>query len=286
MGRKNILGSVGGSIASLFAKKSKSVLIAPPHLTSPERFPYGAFQFKFRLPKGVEYEVHASPNLQTWAPILSGKAATESIDSLDSQASRFSYRFYRVLAEGIWSDNVVGYASISAPPGYSMVANPLHATTNAVSAIFPGMPDGTMLNKFDTNLFKLTENAVHGGEWINSDETLTPGEGAILFNPTTDFKTINFVGEVLQGELLMPIAAGFSVRSSQIPRPGRLHSDLGFPISEGDVVHLFDRDRQKYVIYEYDAKRWDSNPPVVGIGEAFWIGKTKPGNWVQPLVIQ
>jgi hypothetical protein len=270
MDSKNILGRVGGSIASLFGKKSKSAGVAPPHLASVERFPYGAFQFKF---------------LQTWAPILSGQAGSGPINAIDSDASKFSYRFYRVLAEDIWSSNVVGYATISAPPGYSMVANPLDASSNAVSAIFSGMPDGTMLNKFDTNLFRLTENAVQGGKWINSAETLTPGEGAILFNPTSDFKTINFAGEVVQGELLMPIAAGFSVRSSQIPKPGRLHSDLGFPISEGDVVHLFDRDRQKYVIYEYDPKKWDSNPPVLGVGEAFWIGKTKPGNWVQPLAI-
>jgi len=108
-----------------------------------------------------------------------------------------------------------------------------------------------------------------------------PGEGAIFFNPTSDFKNINFIGEVTRGNLLLPIAAGFSIRSSQIPKPGRLHSDLGFPISEGDVIHLFDRDRQNYVIYQYDKKKWSSNPPVVNVGEAFWIGKTAPGDWVQ-----
>ena len=50
--------------------------------------------------------------------------------------------------------------------------------------------------------------------------------GAIFFNPTSDFKSINFVGEVLQGELLLPIASGFSIHSSRIPQPGRLHTDL------------------------------------------------------------
>jgi len=185
----------------------------------------------------------------------------------------------------VLSANAVGYATINVPPGYSMIANPLQARPNTVSAILPGMPDGTALNKFDTRLFKLTENTVKGGRWINANETLSPGEGAIFFNPTADFKHINFVGEVMQGNLLLPIAAGFSVRSSQLPKPGRLHADLGFPISDGDVVHLFDRDRQKYVIYEYEPKKWESNPPVVGVGESFWIGKTKPGNWVQKLVI-
>ncbi|TMP98593.1 MAG: hypothetical protein E6L09_11465 [Verrucomicrobia bacterium] len=286
MDSKNILGSVGDSIASFFGRKNKPAVMAPPHLTSPVRFPYGAFQFKFQVPKGVGYDVHVSSNLATWAPILSGKSSGEPVDCVDSEASGFSYRFYRVQTESIWSDNVVGYVTTTVPPGYSMIANPLQATSNAVSDIFSGMADGTMLNKFDTHLFKLTENAVENGKWINPDETLAPGEGAIFFNPTTDFKTINFAGEVMQGELLMPIASGFSVRSSQIPKPGRLNSDLGFPINEGDVIHLFDRDRQKYVIFEYNPKNWESNPPVLGVGEAFWIGKTIPGNWVQRLVIQ
>ena len=205
---------------------------------------------------------------------------------MDSDASKFNYRFYRVQAETVWSDNVVGYATLIVPSGYSMVSNPLQAASNTVGEILPGMPEGTMLNKFDTHLFRLTENAVSKGKWTNPDETLVPGEGAIFFNPTPEFKPINFAGEVLQGELLTPIAAGFSVRSSQIPLPGRLHADLGFPINEADVVHLFDRDRQKYVIYDYDPKTWESNPPVLGVGEAFWIGKTIPGNWVQRLVIQ
>jgi len=285
MDRKNIFGSVGQSISGLFGRKSKAVVTAA-HLGSAARFPYGPFQFKFQIAKGVSYEIQASSNLQAWEPISAEKSTCDSVDYVDSDASKFSHRFYRVLAGTVGSENVIGYASISVPPGYSLIANPLQAPSNAVSAILPDMPDETALNKFDTHLFKLTENAVKNGKWINPDETLSPGEGAIFLNPTTDFKIINFVGEVLQGNLLLPIATGFSIHSSQIPKPGRLHADLGFPIHEGDIVHLFDRDRQKYVIYEYDQKHWESNPPVVGVGESFWIGKTTPGNWVQNLVIK
>jgi hypothetical protein len=286
MDRKNILGNVGGSIASFFGKKGRAAVSRPPHLISPARFPYGPFQFKFELPKGASYQVHASTNLAAWEPIQEEKTRGTAVDCVDSDASKFSYRFYRVMAEGVWSDNVVGYATINVPPGYSMIANPLQAPSNAVSALMPDMPDGAVLNKFDTHLFKLTENGVKDGKWTHPDETLAPGEGAIFFNPSTEFKNINFAGEVIQGELLLPIASGFSLRSSQIPKPGRLDSDLGFPIKEGDVVHLFDRDRQKYAIYDYDAKAWESHPPIVGVGEAFWIGKTTPGNWVQSLVIR
>jgi len=282
---KNLLNSLSDSVTSFFVRKRKTAVLTPPHLTSAARFPYGPFQFKFQMPKGVGYEIQASTNLQIWGPILAGKSSDEPVDCVDSEASKFNYRFYRVIAEAIPSDNVVGYVTMNAPPGYSLIANPLQAPSNAVSAILPGLPDGAMLNKFDWHLFKLSENEVKHGKWFNPNETLATGEGAIFFNPTSEIKNINFAGEVMQGKLMMPIAAGFSVRSSQIPKPGRLDTDLGFPISAGDVVHLFDRDRQKYTIYEYDPKNWDSNPPLLGVGEAFWIGKTTPSNWVQNLVI-
>ncbi len=284
MDRKTLLGSVGQSISSLFGKRTK-VAVTAPRLGAAARFPYGPFQFAFQIAKGLSYDIQASSNLQMWEPISSESAATEAVEYVDSDASKFSLRFYRVLAETL-SSNVIGYASINVPPGYSLIANPLQAPSNALSAILPDMPDDTALNKFDTHLFKLTENAVKNGKWINPDETLSPGEGAIFLNPTSDFRNINFVGEVLQGELLRPIASGFSIHSSQVPKPGRLHADLDFPIQEGDVVHLFDRDHQKYVIYEYDRKKWESNPPILGVGESFWIGKTTPGNWVQNLVIK
>ena len=286
MDPKNILSQVGESITGFFQKKGKATVVAPPHLRSAVRFPYGPFEFQFQVTKGASYEIQASSNLQNWLAISAGKSTGEPVDYVDSEAHKFSYRFYRVLAETVFSANVVGYVAVNLPPGYSMTANPLYAPSNTVSALFPGMADGTALNKFDTRLFKLTENVVKGGKWSNSNETLVPGEGAIFFNPTSDFKNINFVGEVLVGELLIPIASGFSVRSSQIPKPGRLHTDLGFPIAMGDVVHLFDRDKQNYVIYEYDPKKWESNPPLVGVGESFWIGKTSPGNWVQQFTIK
>jgi len=279
MARKNIL-------SSLFGKSDRAAMSSPVRLGSVVRVPYGPFQFQFQIPKGAGYRIQASLDLQTWQPLAEGKSSGAPVDYVDAEASRFSYRFYRVLAGTVVSENAVGYATINLPPGYSMIANPLHAPSNTVSSILSGMPEGTTLNKFDTQLFRLTENAVRAGKWIHPDETLVPGEGAIFFNPTSDSKTVTFSGDVMQGNLLLPIAAGFSIRSSQIPKPGRLHTDLGFPISVGDVVHFFDRDRQKYVISEYDPQKWDSNPPLVGVGEAFWIGKTTPDNWVQNLVIK
>jgi hypothetical protein len=162
-----------------------------------------------------------------------------------------------------------------------MIANPFDAPSNAVGELFKELPEGATLNKFDTRFFRLNENSFKNGKWTNPSETLVPGEGAILFNPTSDYKPLSFVGDLMQGQLSLPIPGGFSIRSSLVPQPGRIHADLGFPIAEGDVIHLFDRDRQKYVLYPYDPAKWASNPPILSVGEAFWVAKTLPGNWVR-----
>ena len=60
-------------------------------------------------------------------------------------------------------------------------------------------------SKFDTGLFKLGENSVQDGKWTNPTEKLMPGEGAIFFNPTLDYKSHSFVGEVIQWNLSIPI---------------------------------------------------------------------------------
>ena len=146
MDPKNFLGSVGESIMGLFGKKSKLAALAPPHLHSGVRFPYGPFQFKFQIPKGASYEIQVSSNLQNWQAVSAGKSGGEPVDYVDSEASKFSYRFYRVLAEAIFSDNVVGYVTINVPPGYSMIANPLQAPPNTISSILPNAPEGTTIS--------------------------------------------------------------------------------------------------------------------------------------------
>jgi hypothetical protein len=259
--------------------------MSAPRLIDAFRFPYGPFKFRTHLPKGADYSIAASSDFTNWKTIASGTGSGDIVDYVDSEAFKYSYRFYRLFANEVPSANVVAYVSMTLPPGFTMLANPLDAPSNAVSELFKDWPDGTTLNKFDTRFFRLDDNAVKHGKWVNSAEKLMPGEGAILFNPTSDYRSINFVGELMQGNLSIPIPAGFSIRSSPIPKSGHLQDDLGFPISDGDVIHLFDRDRQKYVLHPYENGKWTEGPPVLGIGESFWVAKTEPGNWTRSLFV-
>ena len=279
----SLIQKIGASAASLSKRKSKP--IAPPTLQEPRRFPYGPFRFKCQLPKGVVLTILGSTDLRTWNTLGQETAGEAAFEFMDSDAFKFSYRFYRVLAAEVPSANVIGYASCMVPPGFSMLANPFDSR-EPLSETFKDWPDGTTINRFDTRLFRLVENAVKSGKWTDAGEKLAPGEGAIFFNPTEDYKSVTFVGEVVQGNLSMPIPAGFSVRSSLVPQPGNLLDDLKFPLANGDVIHLFDRERQKYVLHPFENDKWPDGPPVVSVGESFWVAKTQPGNWTRYFAVE
>ncbi len=252
----------------------------PAVLGDAVRFPYGAFAFKTHLPKGTAYFIEASSDLKNWSFIAQEVSTGQPIEYIDSEAFKFSHRFYRVIVDEQPSLNVMGYAAVTLPPGFSMIANPFESPANSVGEMFKGWPDGTKLNKFDTRFCRLVETEIKLGKWTNPSERLSPGEGAIFFNPTSDYKSHSFVGEVMQGSLSVPIPSGFSVRSSLLPQPGSIES-LGFPISDGDVIHLFDRDRQQYSLYPYEQGKWSSGTPVISVGESFWVAKTEGANWSQ-----
>jgi hypothetical protein len=271
-----------GMRGPLLAPK-KSPQGAPPILKDAVRQPNGTFNFTAQLAKGTPFIVQASTDLENWSPVLNGIATGEVTSYADGHASRFSYRFYRLLAGQAQCSNVLGYISMTLPPGFSMISNPLDAPTNTIGKVFKDWPDGTTLNKFDTQLFRLVENAVRFSQWTNPSEILMPGEGAIFFNPTSDYRSVCFTGGIPQKDLSIPIPAGFSMRSSPVPQPGSLAEDLEFPIADGDVVHLFDRDKQQYVLHPYENGKWTAGTPMISVGEAFWIAKTEPGTWTRNL---
>lgn len=280
MNKTIIAPQVSGFITS-FIRKNKTAVATPPVLKAAIRMPYAPFKFDASLTVGCPFAIEASTDLLHWTLISSGTAEDDLLQYVDPDASKFSSRFYRAICGGMASRNLIGYATQMLPPGFSMVANPLHASDNTIAALFPNMSEATTLCKFDTDLFRLNNNAVKSGHWTKPDEELLPGEGAIVFNPTNNFKTLNFCGEIAQGLLTNPIPAGLSIRSSLVPQAGRLQSDLGLAMTEGDVIHIFDRDQQKYVVYPFSTKAWEINEPVVAVGEAFWIGKKNPGSWVR-----
>src|SRR5436309_3122909 len=134
------------SITSYFQKlgANKSAERIPPPLLGPGvRFPYGAFQFKIRVAKGAAFEIQASTDMKNWRMIAEDTSVEETLEYVDSEAPKFSYRFYRVMAGSVQSANVFGFATAMLAPGFSMIANPFDALSNSVSELFKDLPDGT-----------------------------------------------------------------------------------------------------------------------------------------------
>src|SRR2546428_9384479 len=95
--------------------------LQPAVLSSGVRLPGGFFSFKADLAKGVPYDIQASTNLRSWSSIYASTSPGE-IEFVDADASKSNYKFYRLSMEGKYSVNVIGYITVTVPPGFAMIA--------------------------------------------------------------------------------------------------------------------------------------------------------------------
>lgn len=257
--------------------------VSASHLAQATKVPKGPFRCRVHLPIGSAYEIQASTDLETWSVVTRNTASDESVEFIDAQASAQPARFYRAVVGGVASCNVVGYAGTVAPQGFAMISNPFANDDNTVATLFPRVPENTTLCKFDTRLARLTNNSFKNGKWSFGGERLDPGEGAIFFNPTFEPIHLDFAGTVQQGELVNQLGAGFSIRGSMLPKAGKVCVELGLPVQDGDVIHVFDRKEQRYQVLKFPMRNWHSAQPSLGLCEGFWLGKANAGKWVQKL---
>lgn len=180
----------------------------------------------------------------------------------------------------VYSVNAVGYVNVKVKgSGFQMIANPLKAADNKISALLPSVPDGTTVYKYNGSTYDGATFLF--GAWDNPNMTLEPGEGAFIQNPDAAELTLTFVGEVSTGALSNPIPSGFSIRSSQVPQTGKLQADLGFPAVDGDVVYKYDEAKQNYDSYSVLFGSWTPEDPTVEVGESVFVQKSEAVNWTR-----
>jgi hypothetical protein len=182
----------------------------------------------------------------------------------------------------VYSINAVGFVTVDIPAGFWIISNPLKATSNKVSDLFKGVPDGFTVYKYNNGY---SVNGVEFGEFANPNETLAPGEGAFVRNPGTTPLKVVFVGEVSTGNLSHAIPAGLSIQSSEVPQAGVLDTDLKFPAADGDVVYRYRRTNaggnpDGYSIHSFEFGEW-SPVPNIEVGEGFFVKKTAATNWTR-----
>ncbi|MEN9574177.1 MAG: hypothetical protein RL514_2032 [Verrucomicrobiota bacterium] len=181
------------------------------------------------------------------------------------------------LAQTVYSVNAVGFVNVAVPPGFSIICNPLEGATNTAPALFPSVPVGTTIYKFDGLGFTLNTRGFAG--WQNTTETYVPGEGFFIKNPSVTAFTNTFVGNVKQGVLTTPVASGFTLVASQVPQSGLIVTDLQAPVGSFETVYKYDG--VQYLSFTRGFSGWNPSEPAVNVGEGFFLKKNSSGTWTR-----
>jgi hypothetical protein len=185
------------------------------------------------------------------------------------------------MAQTVYSVNAVGFVNVVIPQGpnsFTIISNPLDAADNSVAALFPSAPVGSAIFKFVGGAF--VPNTRGFTAWSSPTMTLVPGEAFFFKNPSALPLTNTFVGEVKQGTLTTPLAAGFQLVASQVPQSGLVSTDLGLPISASEAVYRFQSGA--YVTHNRGFTSWTPSEPTIQAGEGFFLKKNaNPANWVR-----
>lgn len=190
------------------------------------------------------------------------------------------------IEPGFGTVNAVGYVNVPVPPGFSLLSNPLINKADArISGLFRGdYADGCQLFVLRPGGFVVAEYFADSQEWLPAEVAelkLYPGEGFFFLNVGKTV-TVTFVGEVPAGTLTNHIPAGFSLRASMVPVQSTLDR-WNFPADPGDQVFVLNSLGQGYTSYTFDEfeLRWLPSPPPITPGQAFYVFKQKPADWVE-----
>ena len=168
---------------------------------------------------------------------------------------------------------IVDSHTMMVPPGFSLISNPLFRGSNTVVEILPNVPEGTILYRFDNRTKTFSVNGYDFAKWSNESESLNPGEGAFVFNPSDSPLELKFTGEVRPFEKIAARATGFYLVSCGAVQACRIEEFLNFPPIEGDVYYRFENG--KYVVSNFIFGNWTS-PPVIRVGESVFIKLAPP----------
>jgi hypothetical protein len=205
-----------------------------------------------------------------------------------------------VMADPVYSVNVVGFINMTVPAGgYALLGNQLNGTNNLVATIIPTfVQDGQLLTWDAAGQTFLQFFYDAGGGWMDgnlnpANPALTPGQGFFLWNAGATPYTVTFVGEVPQGTALnTTISPNYAMVASIPPLAGDVVS-LGLPVAQDNQILKWDLVHQTYLQYFYDAGGgWmDGNlNPVsipISVGEGFFVWNTGAAmQWTQNFSVQ
>jgi hypothetical protein len=198
----------------------------------------------------------------------------------------------------VYSVNVVGYVNATIPAGgFSMLSNPLLATSNDFNSLLSALPNNSikvyewlpLSAGFNIYTKRSTGFSGYDGHAIN------PGQGFFVQNTGVSPVTNTFVGQVMQGTNSVSYLSGgsFSMISSPAPITGGIETSLGFPAVQNDKLYQWDPIGQGYVIFTRRASSWSggTGEPQIGVtalygpAEGFFYTSTAGGTWNQVFTV-
>jgi hypothetical protein len=206
------------------------------------------------------------------------------------------------MAQNVYSLNIVGYATLTIPTGYSIVANPLSAgATNGASEIMP-IIDGELILTWNNGKFVQTGYDSGFGGWVAADgstpsvpPSLPPGTGFFFFNPNPA-TNITFVGTVVPNpgttnSITLPV--GYSLIGSAIPATVAqiTNPPVRLPVIDGMLILQWNNGKYVQTGFDSGFGGWvaadgttPSVAPPLAIGQGFFFFNPGPVSaWGQTL---
>jgi hypothetical protein len=196
--------------------------------------------------------------------------------------------FFRLRGNGGYSVNTVGYVNIGCPAKrFILIHNPLSTGGNTIAEVLPSVPDGTVAFKY-SQAYGLIANGFEFGAWTVPTMVTSPGDGFFVQNNGAAPLTLTFVGEVTQGTVSLPFASGWSLVGSKVPQPGKLVTDLGYPVVNGTTICTYDTFAEECKApYNYTSLfGWIPSEPIINVGEAFWSHQPTAGVWTRQFTVR
>ncbi len=179
------------------------------------------------------------------------------------------------------SSNIIGYIKLSLQPGFSLVANQLDdGNANILSEIMPSFPTNGVVAAAISGTNWITSTNIDGF-WSPTDFVLSLGGGLRIFNPGDQDLAETLVGEIPEGVLKHFIPAGRSIRSSFIPRDGRITSDLDFPLVAGVKLFTIETNGIETLLAACDGIVWSPAEPNLRVAEAVIVDSPSEFIWEQ-----
>ncbi len=255
------------------------IQVTVPSFSSTRMNSDGTFQFTADVSESAAAAVEVSDDLKTWQA-MSKVTTTPEGEFVDPDAPNLRKRFYRVRSGGVLLSNVVGFARIELPAGYSIVGSQFAVGSNTLNEVFGNVPDDSTFFKFNPVNQRFSVNNYFGPSigWDQRTQTLQPGEAGFFYNPTGSSFDLVLQGRLLLGESSATMHAGYSIVSYPMPMEGVVGGEIEFPVGDNDMIFRYRNGRFHVSNYFASVDKWDF-PPDVRVGEGFYLYKQAPSTW-------